>query len=221
MIVWAKRIERKSIVSKLDRPEKICHNPFLSSRALRSIMAGDIRNDLISQDQSSHSSSPAMVNDATYERFYDPTKPKNAPSKIKGRVAAAEGDETTANILKIVKSVKLRDFKDVYKKPCARDSLLTGIGTGFVFGTLRAIRGDHLFIYWSPSHQCGLIELGPTFQSCSWAVGTFCFSSWAAFEYCNRKKALEMQRVKKAVEVINHKHNERRKRTEDASLARS
>lgn len=110
-------------------------------------MAGDIRNDLISQDQSLHSSSATMVNDATYERFYDPTKPEIAPSKIRERAATAEGGETTANILKILKSVRLREFKDVYKKPCARDSLLTGIGAGFVFGTLRAIRGDDLFIY--------------------------------------------------------------------------
>lgn len=44
-------------------------------------------------------------------------------------------------IMDAFKTIKLEDFKDVYKKPCARDALLAGIGAGFGIGGLRAIIG--------------------------------------------------------------------------------
>lgn len=43
------------------------------------------------------------------------------------------------------KTLKLKDFQDLHKKPCARDSLMIGIGAGFTLGGLRAIKGGLWF----------------------------------------------------------------------------
>lgn len=40
-----------------------------------------------------------------------------------------------------LKTVRISDLKDGYKKPCVRDSLLIGMGAGFGVGGLRAILG--------------------------------------------------------------------------------
>uniref|UniRef100_A0A093XHS8 Cytochrome c oxidase assembly protein COX20, mitochondrial n=1 Tax=Talaromyces marneffei PM1 TaxID=1077442 RepID=A0A093XHS8_TALMA len=40
-----------------------------------------------------------------------------------------------------LKSIKLEDFSTFHKKPCARDSLLVGLGAGFGIGGIRGIVG--------------------------------------------------------------------------------
>ncbi len=54
------------------------------------------------------------------------------------------------SILEAAKTIKLRDFKELHKKPCARDSFLVGIGAGFGVGGIRAIIGGWFFFF-SPS----------------------------------------------------------------------
>ena len=49
--------------------------------------------------------------------------------------------------MEALSTIKLKDFKDVYKKPCARDALLTGIGAGFGVGGVRAIMGGQFLSY--------------------------------------------------------------------------
>lgn len=36
-----------------------------------------------------------------------------------------------------LKTVHLSDLKEVHKKPCSRDALLVGIGSGFAFGGVK------------------------------------------------------------------------------------
>lgn len=62
-----------------------------------------------------------------------------------------------------------------------------------------------------------LIKVGPVFNACSWAVGAFCFGSWGAYEFCQRKRLLEKRALKRAVEVINVKKAERQKGAEKAN----
>ena len=44
-------------------------------------------------------------------------------------------------VVDVLKTIKASEFKEVHKKPCVRDSLLTGIGGGFGVGGIRAIWG--------------------------------------------------------------------------------
>lgn len=45
-----------------------------------------------------------------------------------------------------LKSIKLEDFSTFHKKPCARDSLLLGLGAGFGIGGIRGIVGGERII---------------------------------------------------------------------------
>ena len=75
-----------------------------------------------------------------------------------------------------------------------------------------------LYIYQSPVHF--LTETAPIFRACNWAVGTFCFGSFAMYEFCQRKRQLEMQGLKRAAEVIERKRTEKEIRAEEARTAR-
>lgn len=101
-----------------------------------------------------------------------------------------------------LRSIRISDFQEVHKKPCARDALLTGIGGGFGIGGVRAILGASVW------------------KTCNWAVGSFVFGSFLMYEYCHRRRQLEMQGMKRAVEVIDRKQAEKRKIAEDARAAR-
>ena len=65
-----------------------------------------------------------------------------------------------------------------------------------------------------------LIDTAPVWKTCNWAVGSFIFGSLSMYEYCQRKRFLEMQGMKRAVEVIDRKRAEKTKKTAEASEAR-
>lgn len=54
----------------------------------------------------------------------------------------AGGIPREAGIIDAVRTVKLEEFKEVHKKPCVREALMTGIGAGFGVGGVRAIMGS-------------------------------------------------------------------------------
>lgn len=69
----------------------------------------------------------------------------------------AGGNIREASILEAAKTIKLGDFKELHKKPCARDSFLVGIGAGFGVGGLRAVIGGWFFsLLHSPLYICVL-----------------------------------------------------------------
>lgn len=51
----------------------------------------------------------------------------------------AGGSAADVTLTDAAKSIKMEDFAAFPKKPCVRDSLLTGITAGFVVGSSRAI----------------------------------------------------------------------------------
>lgn len=57
-------------------------------------------------------------------------------------------------------------------------------------------------------------------SSCNWAVGSFIFGSFLMYEFCQRKRTLEMAGMKRAVEVIDRKKAENQKKGEDFRAAR-
>ncbi|KAL6721070.1 hypothetical protein ACLMJK_000170 [Lecanora helva] len=122
---------------------------------------------------------------------------------------AAVGSQNTAGgkvhepgFMEALRSVKPSEFTEVHKKPCVRDALLTGIGGGFGLGGARAILG------------------GSILSSSNWAVGSFIFGSALMYEFCQRRRSLEKQGMKRAVEVIEQTKAEKQQKMEEARAAR-
>ena len=131
----------------------------------------------------------------------------------------AGGKAQEAGFIDALRTVKPGEFREVHKKPCVRDALLTGIGGGFGVGGGRAIWGgvtiaDIVYL------QSRLTIIATVWSSCNWAVGSFVFGSFLMYEFCQRKRALEKQGMKRAVEVIDRKQAEKQKKAEEARAAR-
>ncbi|KUL86522.1 hypothetical protein ZTR_04180 [Talaromyces verruculosus] len=90
------------------------------------------------------------------------------------------------SISESLKTIKLEDFSTFHKKPCARDSLLLGLGAGFGIGGIRGIVG-------------GMSAMWP---ASNWAVGAFAIASLASYEFCQRRRVNEMKGMQKAVELM-------------------
>ena len=102
--------------------------------------------------------------DASPKRPESSSKPTTAPSKGTAHepraVSVAPSPNTDANTFAAVgslntaggrikeasysdalRSIKLSDFQEIHTKPCVRDAFLTGIGSGFGIGGVRAVLG--------------------------------------------------------------------------------
>ncbi|MCJ1298039.1 hypothetical protein MMC08_000828 [Hypocenomyce scalaris] len=165
-------------------------------------MAGDTRDDKSPQYAPSDASNERPYQGKIYERFHVSATPENANTLPGGTSNTAGGRPKEAGLIDAAKAVRLKKLKEIHEKPCVRDSLLTGIGAGFGVGGLRAVVG------------------APVFKACNWAVGTFCFGSFAMYEFCQRKRQLEMQGMKRAAEIIDRKKIEKEKMAEEARAAR-
>lgn len=65
--------------------------------------------------------------------------PENANALPGGTANTAGGKVEDVTVVDAAKSIKLEEFSQIHRKPCVKDSLLTGIGTGFAMGSVRAI----------------------------------------------------------------------------------
>lgn len=106
-------------------------------------MAADTR-----ENPSPKESPPASANSAKSTQSdvsAIPVAPPNAnalPAGAGHNTAGAKVQE--AGVVDALRSIKPTEFKEVHKKPCVRDALLTGIGGGFGIGGLRAFWGGML-----------------------------------------------------------------------------
>ncbi|KAL9130914.1 MAG: hypothetical protein Q9217_001017 [Psora testacea] len=154
-------------------------------------------------DDTRHSNLPASSRTSgTYSASVNYVVPQNANVLTGGSSNTAGGKAKEASIIDALKSIHLADFKEVHKKPCVRDALMTGIGAGFGIGGVRSILGATVL------------------STCNWAVGTFCFGSFLMYEYCQRKRYLELQGMKRAVEVMDRKQTEKQRQIDTARIAR-
>ncbi|KAI8366014.1 uncharacterized protein BYT42DRAFT_150499 [Radiomyces spectabilis] len=82
-------------------------------------------------------------------------------------------------VVNALKTVKLEDFKDVPKIPCARNAFLYGMGAGVSVGAVRFLAKRSI----------------PT--AANWAVAAFCGVAAVSFEMCQmeRKQKLEKLRM--------------------------
>ncbi|KZF24566.1 hypothetical protein L228DRAFT_237483 [Xylona heveae TC161] len=167
-------------------------------------MAADSREDTAaSQPPSGHPADQAAASthdQKVYETFNLP--PESANILPGGSVNTAGGTSPEAGFMEAAKTIQISDFQNVHKQPCVRDSLLTGIASGFGLGGVRAVLG------------------APLPKASNWAVGTFCVMSFAAYEYCQIKRHMELEGMKRAVEIIDKKKVDREQKMEEARLAR-
>ncbi|KAK2878135.1 hypothetical protein FQN49_001110 [Arthroderma sp. PD_2] len=119
-----------------------------------------------------------------WEELGNPNEPVNLMPG--GTYNSAGGKPKEVTFMDSLSSLSLDKFTSVYKAPCARDSLLVGIGTGFGVGGIRAILGG----------------LGSLWTASNWAVGSFAIVSLAAHEYCQRQRAIEREGMKEAAELM-------------------
>ena len=118
------------------------------------------------------------------------------------------------------KSIKIEDFANLPKKPCVRDSLLTGITAGFVVGSSRAIWRGMCIEVLSPCQLHLLIKISAPVQSAAnWAVGTFVIGSAGMYQYCQYKRMAEKEGMTRAMEIIDRKQVERKQK--EARLERA
>ncbi|KAI9724975.1 MAG: hypothetical protein M1812_000251 [Candelaria pacifica] len=154
-------------------------------------MAADTRED--TSPKSSESGSSAEASSArkseTYETFNK--RLPNANVLPGGTTNTAGGRPKEVSLVEAVKTVQLEDFRNIHKLPCVRDSLLTGILSGFGLGGLRAVLG------------------APLPRASNWAVGGFCISAFTMYEYCHYQRRREKDGMKRAVELLDRKKIER------------
>ncbi|KAG0169103.1 hypothetical protein DFQ28_002289 [Apophysomyces sp. BC1034] len=90
---------------------------------------------------------------------------------------SSSGDSSTPTFSDALKTVKLEDFKDVNRIPCARNSILYGMGAGLGLGSIRYIATSKV-----PS-------------AANWAVGAFCGVSIIAFEMCQMQRKQKLEKL--------------------------
>ena len=67
--------------------------------------------------------------------------PQNANMLAGGTENTAGGKTKEIGFSDAFESIKAEEFAELHKKPCVRDALMTGIGSGFGVGGLRALVG--------------------------------------------------------------------------------
>ncbi|OJD16669.1 hypothetical protein AJ78_03179 [Emergomyces pasteurianus Ep9510] len=117
-----------------------------------------------------------------WEEFGNPEEPINLVPGAYNSAGKPEGVSFTDAF----KSISLGAVLSFYKVPCARDSLLVGIGAGFGAGSLKAVLGGFRAVW----------------PACNWAVGTFAFASIGMYEFCQRRRVQERDGMKEAVELM-------------------
>ncbi|KAJ5590914.1 hypothetical protein N7450_004886 [Penicillium hetheringtonii] len=95
----------------------------------------------------------------------------------------------------------VNELSTFHKAPCARESLLTGIGAGFGIGGIRGVFGGMRSL-WSAGN---------------WAVGIFAVTSLASYEYCRRRRIEELHGMQQAVGLMKQFKEKKQKDKENAA----
>ncbi|CAO3630000.1 unnamed protein product [Cunninghamella blakesleeana] len=107
-----------------------------------------------------------------------------------------EGVPEKSDYVEALKTVKVEDFKDIGKIPCARNSLLYGIGAAFGLGAIRFILKRSV-----PS-------------AANWAVGSFCGVSVVSFELCQMDRKQKLERLQLIIKETDSSPKQQRLRQE-------
>ncbi|KAF2177926.1 hypothetical protein K469DRAFT_696310 [Zopfia rhizophila CBS 207.26] len=104
-----------------------------------------------------------------------------------------------------VKSLGKDYYLNFHRRPCVRDSQLTGIGSGFAFGGLAAVLRK------------------PVYICCTYAWFGWIWTSVAAYQYCQWQRSREKAGMTRAMEIMEQKRadieakREARRRAKEAA----
>lgn len=108
-------------------------------------MAADTREDAASKPPESSKPTTSPSRGTAHEPHAVPVAPPNANVfAASASLNTAGGRVKEATYIDALRSIKASDFQEIHTKPCARESILTGIGGGFGIGGVRAILGGTL-----------------------------------------------------------------------------
>ena len=62
--------------------------------------------------------------------------------------------------------------------------------------------------------------IASVWKACNWAAWTFVFGSWGMYEYCQRKREMELKGMKRAMEIVERKKIEKERKAEEVRAAR-
>ncbi|GKZ39872.1 hypothetical protein AbraIFM66950_001448 [Aspergillus brasiliensis] len=137
-----------------------------------------------------------------WDAFGNPEEPVNMLPTATTKSGQKAKDIT---VTEAMKTMSLENAMTFHKAPCARDSLLLGIGAGFGVGGIRGVVGG----------------LRSMWTACNWAVGAFAITALAAHEFCQRRRVEELDGMKQAVELMkelkNKKQREKEQKIEEAA----
>ena len=148
-----------------------------------------------------------------WDAFGSPEEPINTlpTAKYNNAEELKRHRDASASMQEVIKSGNgISDLTSFHKKPCARDSLLLGIGAGFGLGGVRGVLGGTYFFFFfflvsygrevfAANHLLGMRAIWP---ACSWAVYTFAATSVISFELCQRRRREEMDGMKRALDMM-------------------
>lgn len=98
------------------------------------------------RDSSSQRNKPKYEAQSQVGKLWDAFgDPEQSANKLAGANNSRDTDRKDVTVSGVLKSMSFDNIKSFYKAPCARDSLLTGIGVGFAGGGLRTILGGMVF----------------------------------------------------------------------------
>lgn len=127
----------------------------------------------------------------------EPKPPPNANMMAGGTQNTAGGKIPEISLSNAFQDgLKLNDFATLPSRPCVRDSYMTGLGSGFAFGGIRAL------------------FKGSVWSACNWAVLAACMGSGVMYQYCLWKRQAEKEGMMRAVEILNTKAAEKKAREE-------
>lgn len=119
-----------------------------------------------------------------WDAFGNPEEPLNALANASYKPPGKRAQDVPYS--EVIGSFSASDLSTFHKAPCARESLLTGIGAGFGIGGIRGVFGGMRSL-WSAGN---------------WAVGIFAITSLASYEICRRRRIEELHGMQQAVGLM-------------------
>lgn len=98
----------------------------------------DLSKEALTVDPSQKAFTGAQWQDSKSQNYQPP---QNANLMPGGTENTAGGQTKEIGLGDAFESIKAEDFSEIHKKPCVRDSFMTGIGSGFGIGGVRALFG--------------------------------------------------------------------------------
>ncbi|KAF2234741.1 hypothetical protein EV356DRAFT_514879 [Viridothelium virens] len=118
-------------------------------------------------------------------------RPQSANVMPGGTQNTAGGQVKPVSAVDAAKTIKLEDFREIHKKPCVRDTFLTSIPSSLAIGAVWAVLG------------------APVKKATNWAAGAFCAISFFSYEYCQFRRGMEKDGMRRAVQVMDEKRADR------------